>query len=220
MTACCYACYGKPKETYACGFKRERTPCDKGTEQNILYTYPLSFMERMVYSFDAGQGYIKYENKHGKWFFCSILCLHKVMNIYAVTKNMNDFDKEGILEQFKIESVDYNKTNGPRDQISLENDLDKEILENDSLDEFEEEFAALQLENEQQEEMIQAMKTADYDQLVSLQLENAQQKEIIQKWKESFEKKQKEFDKLMETTKAKDREIFCLIARNMELEKK
>ncbi len=216
MALSCYSCFGKPTETYACGFKRERTPCDKGSELNILYTYPLSFMERMVYSFDAGQGFIKYENKSGKWFFCSILCLHKTLNIYAVTKNMNDYDKEGILEQFKMEAVEYNKTKGPRDQISLDNES---LDENNFLDEVEE-FAALQLENEQQKEMIQAMKTADYDQLVSLQLENAQQKEAIHKWKEAFEKKQKEFDKLMETTKAKDREIFCLIARNMELEKK
>jgi hypothetical protein len=54
------------------------------------------------------------------------------------------------------------------------------------------------------------------------------QKELIQclkedqkKWKETFEeKKQKELDKLKEEMKSKDREIFCLIARNMELEKK
>ena len=132
---------------------------------------------------------------------------------------MNDYDKEGILEQYQTELDHYNKKVIEFNKIKMK---EYGIEEH----EYEEE----EYEEEYDEENMKLMISFNKDlqkELEAIKLENKQQKEFIQKiqadenkWKETFEQnKQKEMDKLMETTKAKDREIFCLIARNMDLEK-
>lgn len=119
-----------------------------------------------------------------------------------------------------------------------------EIVEEDYTEEENDFVLSLALNKELQEKLkaceVERLKASSYsrisekidtilvEKLKTYELENKQQKELLQKiqadeniWKEIFEqKKQKEIDKLKETIKAKDREIFCLIARNMELERK
>jgi hypothetical protein len=231
----CYTCSCKPKTTYTCGFKRDVIICDKGVGTTTLSPYLPDMLLRWVNSFEEGHGFIKYENQYGRLFFCSLLCLNSMFRIVDLAEGMNDYDKEGILTQFRIDVENHNKKSTVFSQIEEEEDEEEDDIEIPYDECDEKNYASILSISKESLKDLKAslkenkeMKQTFDEQMKARDLENRQQKEYIEKiqqdenkWKEVFEKnKQKEIDTLKETIKAKDREIFCLIARNMELEGK
>lgn len=244
----CHYCYGPPVKTYSSGFKRDKIVFVKECGHTSLSPYLPSMLERVFHKYDEDHGYIKLENPEGERFFCNLLCLNKycvclkVGSILNLFECMNDYDKNCMLEQYRIEATNYNAKyrNNIYDQklpltpeestneSSESEEEDPEIFLSE-IKELREKLRLSQEENARHDKPLMIYTYMDSEikrlkkELQECQEENATLKELVKtihtdekKLKETSDhKKQKEIDKLKE----KDREIFRLTTRIIELER-
>jgi hypothetical protein len=159
-------------------------------------------MERQIYNYESGHGFIHFESPSNEWFFCSLLCLQKYItltkvSVLSLAEDMNDFDKTGILEQYRMEAITYNSTCHRHVPITLEDQLE-------ACEEIEDPEKVLS-----QEETMEEIK----DLYLHLRSEN-------KRLTEENTKERSEHKKVLDKLKEKDREIFRMTTRIMELEGK
>lgn len=208
----CIGCSNGPKATYRMGFRRESIVCDKAYGLTTLSLYCPSVFTRFIYqhSQDTDLGYIKYECPQGSWYYCSLLCISHHMSMKDLMKEMNDYDRIGILSQFKNEFREAYKKQWTEKQITNHlnkvEDIEEEEEEEDEMKELKE------LKEELKEyETSQSKLTFEIEKL----------KKELKRLKENRpETMNQEIERLKEALKAKDREIFRLTTQNMELETK
>ena len=207
----CYSCYGGPTKTYSCGFKR-KIVCVKGINAKTTLTpYLPNFMERQIYNYESGHGFIHFESPSNEWFFCSLLCLQKYItltkvSVLSLAEDMNDYDKTGILEQYLMEAITYNSTCHRHVPITIE-EACEEIDEDPETDLLE--IKELKEKVLSQEETMEEIK----DLYLHLRSEN-------KRLTEENTKEKTEHKKVLDKLKEKDREIFRMTTRIMELEGK
>ena len=241
----CGTCYGNPNKTFSNGFKRDKVVCVKDYDRTSLSLYYPTMMERFFHSYDAECGYIKLETSSSQeeMFFCSLLCLDRHLTISKhgsvlhLIEGMNDFDKTGILEEYRIQATIYNAKHKPTIfhkhfllTLEMEKKSEDESEDND-IDEYEDNAEKLLTEIKELKEMLilreeentkemkrimntqfRSENTRLTEELKACQEENMKLKEFI---KINEKKKEKDFEKLKE----KDREIFRLTTRIIELER-
>ena len=190
--ALCRSCFGPPKSTYKRGFKRDIIVCDKGHENPRLLTlYCPNRLERFLcdFTYDTSCGYIALQKEgYQTEYYCSLVCLNRLFRLDKLTREMNDYDKVDILNEFALEKC-----------LLKKNDLEnkKQIV----------------LESiESVEEIVQNPEN-------NIFIENSE-KLIEEKLKTLEKKHQNEINKLTDNVKQRDRTIFTLQCRLIELERK
>lgn len=196
----CETCQCPAMISYKNSFKRDTVVCDKGIGNITLTLKEPDFFEKMLWSYGNNERYIIMKNC-GYYRFCSLYCLNQKFSMKKLAKGMCDFDKHDILAQLDYE-IEIKR-------IQKQKNTSKSTSENSPLlkDDMKEENKILQEKlqqfQEKQNEIIRHIQT-DEDKL-----------------KESIErKKQIEVDKLIETVKERDKRIFNLQCRIIELEGK
>ena len=208
----CCCCYGGPTKTYSQGFKR-KIVC-KGINVNLIAYLP-NFMERNLYNYETGHGYIHFEGPH-EWFVCSLVCLQKYLSftggsILNLAEYMNDYDKMGILEQYRMEAITYNSTCHRHLPITLEDQMEASV-ESDEIEEDPETVLLLEIK-EMKEKLLSQEETMKEIKDLYLHLRSENKRLTEENTKEKTEHK-----KVLEKLKEKDREIFKMTTRIMELE--
>jgi len=205
----CCCCYGGPTKTYSQGFKR-KIVCKR--LDVTLTPYLPNFMERQLYNYASGHGYIHFEGPH-EWFVCSLICLQKYLTFTGVSvlklaEDMNDYDKMGILEQYRIEATTYNSTCHTPLPITLDQ-LEASV----ESDEDEDPETVLLEIKELKEKLLSQEETTEEIKDLYLHLRSENKRLTEENTKEKTEHK-----KVLEKLKEKDREIFKMTTRIMELE--
>ena len=206
----CEMCGSGPKNTYNNGFKRNRVVCDKGVGKLTLSLFNPSYLDRMVCGFtlDPSCGYILLETPNGSsFYYCSLKCLNFKCPIENLTKGMSDYDKYDILSQLEKEIANIH--------IQSRHIYKKRTLE-------------LEYGTFPSKDPLETIKKENTLLKYKLDEVESTHKEIIQnilcdedKLKESIErKKQKEIDKLTDALKERDKRLFQLQCRMIEMEGK
>jgi hypothetical protein len=126
---------------------------------------------------------------------------------------MNDYDKIGILEQYRMEAITYNLTCHTPLPITLEDQLEASV-EIDEDDEDPETVLLLEIK-ELKEKVLSQEETMEEIKDLYLHLRSENKRLTEENTKERSEHK-----KVLEKLKEKDREIFRMTTRIMELEGK
>lgn len=220
----CVGCSNGPKATYRKGFRRESIVCDKAYGLTTLSLYCPSVFTRFIYqhSQDTDLGYIKYECPQGSWYYCSLLCISHHMSMKDLMKEMNDYDRIGILSQFKDEFREAYKKQWTEKQITNHlkkvEDIEEEDIEVDI--EVDEEVDEEDVDVDEMKELKEELKEYEKSQS-TLTFEIEKLKKELKRLKDNRpETMNQEIERLKEALKAKDREIFRLTTQNMELETK
>jgi hypothetical protein len=122
---------------------------------------------------------------------------------------MNDYDKMGILEQYRIEATTYNSTCHKHLPITLD-----QMEASVEIDEDEDPETVLLLEiKELKEKLLSQEETTEEIKDLYLHLRSENKRLTEENTKERSEHK-----KVLEKLKEKDREIFKMTTRIMELE--
>ncbi len=200
MLKMCEMCGSGPKNTYNNGFKRNRVVCDKGVGKVTLSLYNPWYLDRIVCGFtlDPSCGYILLETENAYWFYCSLKCLNFKCPIENLTKGMNDYDKYDILAQLEKETKDK-----PKQIKKIENK--DPLLYKDPVE-------ILKNENKMLQEKLQGFQAKQKEIIQNIQCDEDKLKETIER------KKQKEVDKLTDVLKEREKTIFQMHCRMIELE--
>jgi hypothetical protein len=200
MFVMCDMCGSVPKNTYKNGFKRDRVVCDKGLGKIKLFLDRPCYLDciLMGYTSDPSFGYILLETDTGFWHYCSLKCLNYKYPLQILVKGMSDYDKYDILAQLEKENKDKPK------QIKK--------IENDDILLYKDPVEILKNENKWLQEQLQEFQAKQKEIIQNIQCDEDKLKETIER------KKQKEVDKLTDALKEREKTIFQMQCRMIELE--
>ena len=210
----CHYCSDGASTTYRRGFQRDTVVCDRGVGNLTLSLYSLNHFQRFFLGYTSRPcGFVTLQLGHHYRYYCSLGCLNQDYPIAKLSDGMNDFDKTSILEEVAIQNENTTWINKTKCNITW---LKSSDLEDDSStcststweesEESDTEESYLEM-IEQQKEIIQTLvseKKADEDKLKT---------EIEKKWMEKM-------NELTEKVLEKDKLIFTMQCRIIELERK
>lgn len=203
----CDMCGSGPKKSYKDGFKRDQIICDKGVGKIKILLYSPHYYDLFLsgYSAEPSCGYIVLVKDQYTWYYCSLTCLNYRCSLKKLAKGMCDFDKHDILAQLEKEE---NSLYGKRITIKAS----AKTLERDTLL-YKDPVEILKQENKLLKEQLCGFQARQTEIIQNLQCDEDKVKETIEK------KKQKEIDKLTETLKERDKAMFQMQCRIIELER-
>lgn len=190
----CEYCLGAPKKNYRNGFTRDIIRSGKYELTPESFG---SFLGFLVTGNFEDVGFIRftigksYSGAHSS-SYCSLSCLNQRYRIKNLVEHMDESDRTSILKYFPIKEESINPTDS-KSETCLPGPIEPRMLDD---------ITVLKEEIEIQKEIIRNIHESE-----------ERFKEVVER------RKQKEVDVLLETIKARDKEIFYLTTQLMELKK-